>query len=153
MCGTEVPFTRKVNVDGTVLLVCPECARFGREVKEVRTAGTSAGRKQTSLPKKPKKDIYAKMERELIPDYHKVIARARQKMGLTQKELAAKISERKSVVAAVESGHMRPEDALVRKLEKALRIKLIEEVEAVPVSSKKGDGGLTLGDLIKIKKD
>ena len=54
----------------------------------------------------------------------------------------------------IESGHLKPDLALARKLEKALKISLVEQVEVEvgggPGEKKKGDG-LTLGDLITIK--
>lgn len=152
MCGKEVLSTKKVNIDGTVLLVCPDCARFGREVKESKISESSSVKKSIPKAKRSKKDIYEKMERELIPEYNKVIARARAKMGLTQSQLAAKINERKSVIASIESGHMRPEDVLIKKLEKALNIKLTEVVKDIPISSKSRNNTLTLGDFIKTKK-
>ena len=52
------------------------------------------------------------------------IQKARQQKGMTQKELALKISERPQVVADYEAGRAVPSQQVLIKLERALGIKL-----------------------------
>ena len=52
------------------------------------------------------------------------IQKARQQKGMTQKELALKISERPQVVADYEAGRAVPSQQILIKFEKALGVKL-----------------------------
>ena len=47
---------------------------------------------------------------------------------------------------------MDPGEALIRKLEKELGIRLKERVESVAVKKQSASGSLTLGDLIKMQE-
>jgi putative transcription factor len=89
----------------------------------------------------------------IVANYSKIIKSAREKTGLKQEELAKKIAEKESVIHKLESGIMKPDIPLARKLEKFLRITLVESVEVSDdVEEKRSSSeGLTLGDLIRIK--
>lgn len=54
----------------------------------------------------------------------KSIAQARQKLGITQKDLAVKINEKPAVVNEHESGKALPNPAILAKFERALNVKL-----------------------------
>lgn len=101
------------------------------------------------------RDVYAQAsgEEELGDDFPAKIRRAREARGWKQADLGAKINERVSVIAKLESGTLTPGDALVKKLERELGIKLKEHVQ--PVAMKKQAPGtvLTLGDLIKRQEE
>ncbi len=61
-----------------------------------------------------------------------MIKTARESLGLSQEELGMKINEKPSVISHLETGSMKPEDSLARKLEHFLKIQLFiptEEVE------------------------
>jgi putative transcription factor len=80
--------------------------------------------------RKTSRDIYEQSgEKELAIDYHRRIQQARSKLGWSQEDLGQKINERKSVISKIENKSMTPDDRLVRKLEKALGIKLMEVIE------------------------
>ncbi|CAG8473793.1 11821_t:CDS:2 [Paraglomus brasilianum] len=74
----------------------------------------------------------AKVDREndvappskLSPSVGKLIQQARQAKGLTQKDLAMKISEKANVINDYEMGRTIPNDGVLRKLERALAVKL-----------------------------
>ena len=165
MCGKEVPRTRTVTVGGTVLDVCNDCARFGDEAKaapppEPEVAPYGAGPEemrsriaQASARGKPK-DVLAEGPEELADDYPKRIREARQRRNLKQEDLGRLINERKSVISHLETGEMRPDGKMVRKLELALDIKLRQRSEFQVDTTKKRarSGGVTLGDLIKMEK-
>lgn len=65
----------------------------------------------------------------LIEDFGAVVRQARERLGLTQAELAKQISEKLSVIKKIEAGRLKPDELLARKLERALKVKLIEEGE------------------------
>ncbi len=159
MCGKETDRTKPVFVEGTQLRVCKECARFGE------SPSTSAKKKETSnrtqvverLQARERrmhtKDIYQEEETvDLAPDYPDRIKEARMARDWKQETLAAKLNEKVSVISKLEAGTMRPNDSLIKKLEKELGIKLREKVAMVkPEGAKSGSKALTLADFIKKK--
>ncbi len=163
MCGKDVPRLRKVQIGGSELEVCNECAKFGtdvvREAPKVEpittgsTGFTPPPRTYASTPQR-KRDALSRGEVELVEDYSKRISKARQKRGLTQEDLAKRLNEKKSVISRLETAEMRPSEKLIKKLEKELDIKLKERMEFQVDTSKKSvsTGGVTLGDLIKMEK-
>jgi putative transcription factor len=164
MCGKESEFTKTIFIEGTQLKVCKECSRFG-EGAEGKGGGAKKGssappsrtvvteRLQARERRMQTRSIYSDEETvDLVPEYPRLIREARMARDWKQEVLAAKINEKVSIIAKLESGHIRPNDALLRKLEHELGIKLTEKVAVV-----KAEGGhtqnktLTLGDMIKKK--
>ncbi len=66
---------------------------------------------------------------ELRSDYAKAIKSARELLGLSQEEIGMKINEKPSMIHHLETGTMKPDDALARKLEHFLKIQLFVPVE------------------------
>jgi len=159
LCGADVPRLKNVAIDATILSVCSDCSRFGDEV------ATPALRQSTMPPiiaqrlemrqrRMTPRDVYTQAgELELADDFPQRIRQAREARGWKQADLGAKINERVSVIAKLESGTISPGDALVRKLERELGIKLKERVEPVAAKKPAVGGGVTLGDLIKMRED
>jgi putative transcription factor len=159
MCGAEVPKLRKVTIEGSNLGVCQNCAKFGMD--GTATKGGEDSLATTTIDKRLLKrekrlqtrDVLETNQKELALDYPKRIRKARASMGLSQEELGKKINEKKSVVAKLETGDMVPDDKLVKKLERALDISLMEELSRVsPPKSREERRGMTLGDFIKIEE-
>ena len=65
----------------------------------------------------------------MISDYGSVVRKAREKKRLDHASLAAKISEKKSIITSVESGNMKPNEKIIKKLENFLNIKLLEDID------------------------
>ena len=165
MCGKEAGKLIRVRVENATLLLGPECAKFGKPVEIpvrrvqserpiVRSFQPPATRPVADTVKqKPKKsdgpDPLGDGPGELASDYSKRILGARNALGMNQEELAAKLNEKRSVIRDLESGKLAPSDSLVRKLEKQLKIKLIENNKydyKMPAAKKRE---LTLGDLLE----
>jgi len=158
ICGSEVPRVKPVAIEGTILRVCDECSRFGREVEGVtaRPGKIHDISKRLELRKRRMriKDVYeGEGEEVLTYDYPRRIREARTLRGWKQEELAKRINERWSVINKLETGDIRPDDKLVEKLERTLNIRLKEKVENVPVRAAKDRKPLTLGDLIRKGKE
>ncbi len=101
-----------------------------------------------------KRTLVAKVEitQELVEGYPTLIRVAREKLGYTHEDLGLKINERASVLKHVELGKMEPNNLLVSKLERVLKITLlvpIEEEKPTQITSGKNQE-ITLGDLIEI---
>ena len=151
MCGAESASLDSRKVSGSVLRVCTSCAGMGKQTSHRESVGQRAFVAQT-LEKREQKTRYKDItsdEKVLISDYGAVVRKARERKGLDHTSLAMKISEKKSIITSVESGNMRPNEKLIKKLENFLKINLMEEVEASSSSYKSGSKkNLTMGDLI-----
>ncbi len=155
MCGRDVPRLKKVVIEGVIMNVCNECARFGKEIKgkklpkDVKYLPPEVVRERLERRKRrPRKDALDE-EEVLVEDYAERIRKARERMGLTQEQLAKKILEKRTVISKIERGEMHPDEKLIKKLEKTLNIKLKERVSYVYSKDDKKTRALTLGDLIK----
>ena len=163
MCGKQSEFTKSISVEGTTLKVCKECSRFGES-----NEGKGAAKKRTAAAPSPTvvaerlqarerrmktRSIYSDEETtDLVPEYSQMIREARMARDWKQEDLAAKLNERASVIAKLENGSIRPNDALLKKLEHELGIKLTEKVAVVKSEGGRSQGKvLTLADMIKKK--
>ena len=99
----------------------------------------------------PKKEL-EEVETVLVDNYGKMIVEARKKRNLTREEFAKKIKEKESVIRRVESEEMMPDDALVKKIERFLEIKLKKIYEKALIGKKEIKGSLTLGDVVELKE-
>ena len=159
LCGADVPRTKTISVEGTVLAACPSCARFGAEVSAPAgprrsTPPVVAERLEARKRRMTEKDLYAQAgEEDLVEDYASRIRRAREARGWKQTNLGAKINERVTVIAKLESGAMVPNDDLVRRLERALDITLKEKMPAVAAHKAGARKALTLGDLLDMDEE
>ena len=100
-----------------------------------------------------------KLEREddnemIVPNYSELIKDAREKLGITQGDLARELYERVYDLQDIEQGKKVPSFLLARKLERALRIKLIDKYKNLYPSDSKIDfknPNMKIRDLIKSK--
>jgi putative transcription factor len=158
LCGADVPRLKSVAIDATILSVCGDCARFGEEVATPTLRPSTmppviAQRLEARQRRMTPKDVYEQGgELEFLDDFPRRIREAREARGWKQADLGAKINERASVIAKLESGAITPGDDLVRKVERQLGIKLKERVQPVAVKKSAAAGGITLGDLLKGKE-
>jgi putative transcription factor len=158
MCGKEVPMTKPMLVEGTRLSLCQSCARFGDEYKEQQSASQGSTVNKAVIEQRLEKrerrmqtrDVFSVSSRELIDDYGTVIRRAREAKGMDLEEFSKSILERKGNIARIEANDLVPDDKLVAKLEKALNIKLREQVQSGgQVGGGKKSEGMTLSNFIK----
>ncbi len=96
------------------------------------------------------KDIYAGTTTiEIVDDYGGVIRRAREAKGMDLKEFANEIQEKQGILAKIEANNLVPEDKLIKKIEKALDIKLTEAVQSGGSVGGGSSGAMTLGNFIR----
>ena len=144
MCGKKVPHLEMVRIEGAVLNVCDTCARLGTPAESIRTRFSTPSSHGSSEPIKiPQKRIVVPPSRpsskrrhreniedlDVVPEYAELIKNAREKLSMTQDELAAKLLEKKNVISSIERGDLLPEIKVARKLERLLNIKLLESEE------------------------
>lgn len=128
--------TRKAKVEGVILRVCDECVKFGEEIPTIEFKST----KKFLVIEEPKETLKS--------NFHIILKRTREKMGLTQEQLAKKLKEKLSVIKKIENG-WEPSLNLIRKLEKFFSIKLTEELKE-EVFERKSRKEITIGDVVEI---
>jgi putative transcription factor len=145
ICG-ERPAVGRHAVEGTLLNVCAKCGRFGPQIREV------------FIPQKRPAPLAGpdEGENDFVPDFGRVVRSGRQRSGMTQKELAAKVNEKESSLANIERGDLLPSKQTADRLEKALGIRLFRAADAGKekkelAKPKPSGAGLTLGDVVKLK--
>ena len=137
MCGKDVESTSRVQIEGSILRLCADCARFGKvldpppapptALRAPTLVGRPGGASRTGGgPRRmEERDLYQEIgEMELAPDWAKRIRLAREALHWTPEEFGKKLNEKKSVVLKLESGSFRPPDDLVRRVERLLKVRL-----------------------------
>jgi putative transcription factor len=156
ICGVEVYGTaRKVVVEGTELEVCGKCAQYGKSPQSwspVSQKVSPVTVKPSAGVTKTKRRYFDDREDEVISDYSKVIRQAREAKGWTQEELGLQIKEKVSLIRKLERSEIIPEDALSKKLEHTLGIKLTERISHDDMEHGTMYQGTTLGDIVTIKR-
>lgn len=145
MCGEQVKKRFEVEIEGSKMLVCSECAKHGSKVKNV--AYKKSGVKRV-VKHRPSSTV-------IKPNYGAVIKEKREKIGKSQADLSDELNIKESVLQKIENNKLRPDRKLVIKLQAKLQVNLFEKVTSNIDEYKKNSSkqeGLTLGDMIKFKK-
>ncbi len=129
ICGKQCNNPVEIEIDGATMLVCNECSSLGKRVRSRNLQRTSHSAfipyKRSPLPGIKKNELDIGLS--LAPDYGERIRKAREKRGWKREELAKKLFEKESVLHRIESGHFKPDDKLIEKIESLLGISLREE--------------------------
>ena len=145
LCGREEKRLQKVIIEGTEMMVCSTCAVYGKPVPV-----TQKKKPLTISSSKTEyygRDIFEKMDKELVPDWGARIKKAREGKGLSRQELGATVGEKTTTIAKIENQELRPSDEKAKKIEKVLGITLFQEVKQA-VLKKRSMRKLTIGDLL-----
>jgi putative transcription factor len=157
--GTDEPLryriatsvSRRSEVREKVIAPTPRAALRAQTEGIGRTGGTTRRRTGTSL---------GVVERyEVVEDYAERVRAARQRLGMSQKELAMKVRVSENVIKRIEAGTLVPTIDLARRLERVLGVKLLEPVveEEYASTTRRSKGKeefyLTLGDIAEIRED
>lgn len=140
VCGARQA-RRKAKIEGIVLTVCDKCAGLGKEVpaiKKVKAKGPAR------LPEE--------MEQALVHDFAAAIRKRREAAGLTQEKFAARLGLNPNIIRRIEGG-WEPPLAVARKIEKQLKLRLIEHAPPGGNTGRPKGKGLTIGDIIKLEEE
>ncbi|TMI37905.1 TIGR00270 family protein [Candidatus Bathyarchaeota archaeon] len=156
VCGREiVGRPSRSLVEGVTMIVCKHCAGLGTELpsppaRPASKAGFSP-RAKPPVGRLPREYL----ESDLVEDYSRVIKEAREKVKLSQQDLAMKAKAKLSMIQKIEIGKMEPPIPLSRELEHILHVKLLvprEEIE-VPIASLNQEvQGVSIGDVAVVKE-
>ena len=131
VCGRPIygkPYL--VIIEGVVMRVCDECARLGTPYNPQPQGNAARMQPQRPAPRPKERPREEELEELVVaPDYNKLVKDARERMGLTQEELAAKVGVKTSVISKVESGRFRPDIPTARRLEGVLKIKILTRMD------------------------
>lgn len=157
LCGADIKgYPKTVRIEGAELQVCMQCAKYGKEVQQPRrpVAKQPSDHKKgmVSPPPRPRKDLFDRIQGDIIEGYHITVRNARMAKGWTQKDLAMAMKERELLVKKIEKGDLIPEESVRMKLEKLLGISLIDTPADDTKVKRRGQVATTLGDLISLKK-
>jgi uncharacterized protein (TIGR00270 family) len=133
MCGQESRLF-PTAIENSTLNVCISCSKYGARIK-------------TKFVKKQIRDIPETLT-VFSEGFSDKIRHSREAKGLNQKELAAQLAIKESLLHNIESGKHNPDNNLTKRIESFLNIKLTEEIKDVEISTEKSSG-VTIGDLIK----
>ena len=160
ICGHEiVGKPGRSLVEGATLIVCQQCSSIGTRLPSFpdrpRRPVIAPAHTHAPIERLPK----AVEESDLIEEYSRVIKEGREKLGISQQDLAFKAKEKLTVIQKIEIGKMLPTMRLSKELEHILRVRLLvprEELE-LPSPPRKASPPpvVTLGDvaLVKHKQD
>lgn len=147
MCGSNVSSLVTAKVEGTIMKVCSNCAKYGLKFENPLERRNNFNSRTKRIFNDPDEN------KVIVKNYSKIIKQAREKSNLKQEQVAKRLNEKESLIHSVESGSLKPSFKTARKLEKFFNIKLIEEIPDLPeeVNSLRAEesGPLTMGDLLK----
>ncbi len=127
-------------------------SRAEKRPKTVLSPVTSSARKVKYRPRTVVSEKEAERY-ELVQDYAIRVKKARERLGLSQKELAIRVKESERTIRRIEAGTLRPTVDLAKRLERVLGIKLLEPVvEEGESYQTKSEEYLTLGDIAEIRE-
>ena len=151
MCGQPIQGKAyRVIIEGAEMILCERCFR---SVK-----AKLAPPKKEEKPKPSKQKVARKrkvVEEVIVEDYAKRVREARERLGMSRRELGMKVGEHETIIKRIELGRLQPDLELARKLERVLGIQLIKKVEYEEVegTTTQLPKELTLGDIVVIRKD
>lgn len=129
ICGIQIIDNgERVYVEGNLLTVCKACSKRGKPSNNQQNI-------QRKLPARPKKiekpdKITFEDSSILVKDFSEVIRNSRMSKGFTHEQLGLLIKERASLLRKIESGSLKPDEVLAKKLERFFRINLYTEVDS-----------------------
>jgi putative transcription factor len=162
LCGAPIAKKAKlVQIEGAKpMKVCDRCAKLGTEIQAPRskavsfgyTAAPAAPRSSPSVTVTRKRDMFDYIEGDVVEDYAKRIAAARQAKGFSQKDLAFVLKMQEGDIKKLERGDRAPTEAERVKLEKELDIVLLDAGADGDKNQTGGVAATTLGDVLQVKR-
>lgn len=141
ICGIQIlEKVDRVYVEGNLLTVCKSCSKRGKpstNQQNIQKTGRPSSYQQniqkTGFPR-PKKIVKTEKitfddTRILVSNLSEVIRKSRMTRGLTHEQLGLSLNERASLLRKIESGSIKPDEELAKKLERFFRIPLYTEVD------------------------
>ncbi len=137
LCGRERELVNSL-VEGAKLKLCAECSSYGKIIEEKKADKNKAYKREIDIE-------------ELIENYGSEVKNAREKLGITQQELAMRLNEKVSIITNIERMGIKPTMETAKKLERSLGITLtVKILNTNDDNIKHGEKHMTIGDAAKI---
>ncbi|BFH73367.1 multiprotein bridging factor aMBF1 [Sulfurisphaera javensis] len=152
MCGAPIKGNGiTVAYEGSIITVCSSCynkiKKSAKIVDEKELKKKEEKKKiKTTVPK-----LSTEVELEVVDDYYKLIKEGRERLKMTQQQLAQQLKVSENVIKRFESGKLKPTIQQAKQLERILGIKLLIPVESEE-ENEETDFELTLGDVANIRE-
>ena len=111
----------QVKIEGTVMNVCKEYVKYGERINKPKSF-------KSSRPIFSSKNNATDNE-FIVKDYAMRIKQGREAKKLKQSQMANKLNEKESLIHNIESGHLKPNFPLAKKIAQFLNIILIEKLQ------------------------
>lgn len=139
ICGKETDKLYEIYIEGARLKVCRDCAiRYGKSTNE--------GRKIEE--KKEEGDLVGYV---IVEDFNRRLREYREKNNLKQSDMAKLLGIKESLYKALEEGRVKPDINLAKKIEKNLKIKIIEK-EVLSEKGNEDNVNLRVKDILKFEE-
>ena len=160
ICGKKIiDRPNRIMVEGLQLMACHKCSGHGEKIKfdieKIRSVVPKRSKIESRTKKTSSGKYFDNLENlEVIEDYSGKIKEGREKIGISQEDLAKYLKEKLSVVQKIETGKIIPSIKLSREIEHILKIKLLSapKKEIENKSQIESSSALTIGDIIQLKK-
>lgn len=145
LCGKQGNLVSAL-IEDVSMDVCAQCTKFGRVLHRPNVQAILQRKQQQFRPQKEEPQL------AVVEDYAERIRKKREQLGIKQIDIARMVAEKESVIQKFENAEIEPSIEVARKLERHLKIHLIEQIKddlkiALPEKSE----GFTLGHFIKRK--
>ena len=156
ICGREIlGKPGRSLVEGATLIVCQQCSSIGTRLPSFpdrpRRPTITPSHTHAPIERLPK----AVEDSDLVEEYSRVVKEGREKLGITQQDLAFKAKEKLTVIQKIEIGKMLPTMRLSKELEHILRVRLLVPREELDLPSQPRRAApspiITLGDVALVK--
>ena len=149
ICGREVEKTYPTYVEGSKIEVCYDCL-IRHNLKPITS-------QKILIRKYKKEETYQNDAFDIIENYGNVIRQARDRLKLTQEEMAKKLGISLIKYRQIEHETIIPERDILEKIEKILNIKLIEKHDGededdIDMVASTNTKEFTLGDIVEIRR-
>jgi len=143
-------------VEGTEMQLCEKCKSYGAVKRAVASTQAPPPKKKegvavSSYPSQRAMPERVEKTEQVVANFAARIKQARERLGLKQDEFAKKLNIRESMLHKYETGNLTPDLETAAALARALKIKLVEEVEEKTSVSgvRRNAGPLTIGDIFR----
>src|SRR3989344_1407373 len=127
LCGNPAVFGTYLIESGE-LDVCKECLRYGAKAPPKREAPSILAQKQAHEQRRLHLEFPEEKEAR-VEGYGRLIRIKREKLGITQRQLGKMVADRESIINKIEAEDFTPSLSFAKRLEQALKIKLVEETK------------------------
>lgn len=135
ICGKEIEKGYFILVEGSQMLVCEECKKFGRVLKE---------------RKKPRRKVLSTETEVEEYDVASTLKKVMKNEGIGLKELARKLKVKESLIKHILEDKLVPSKKLIDKIERVFHVK-VEKRKVIKPEKRKVRDTLTLGDVVELR--